>query len=108
MGDDVFQQYRRKVQSLIVRCKLLVACNPTNHAHILGWVAFDDDPLAFHFVWVKARYRRRMVATEMMRRARQMAQVIGDSPYTCHTRAVEKYELEEAWNVHYNPFLGPM
>jgi hypothetical protein len=107
MRDDVFQQYRRRVQSLIVRCRLLVACNPRNAAHILGWIAFSVEPFAIHFVWVKARYRRHGLGSDLNVLARVECDVNDSAPYTCHTRVVQKYELEEKWTVHYNPFLGP-
>lgn len=82
-----FEVMHEAIEGLIARgTKVVVACAKTDTTRILGWVAYErlHDGVACHYVYVKDPFRRRGLATELLKHA--TAQVDARHFYTFRTR----------------------
>jgi len=81
--------------------QMLVGSNPSNSDQIFGYVVFNRDNRALHFIYVKKNFRRAKIATRLMEAAFENF----DEPilYTTKTTAIVHYE--KRWNLEYGPHL---
>ena len=60
-------QHERVIRRLLSRSSVLVACDPTDEAEILGDLVFEPSVPAVHFAYVKPAFRRAGVATALVK-----------------------------------------
>jgi GNAT superfamily N-acetyltransferase len=67
------KQYEKMCRWLQTRGQALLAVNPEDTDHILGYVAYDDEqsPLCVHFVYVKKAFRRYGLASHLLSHIRR-------------------------------------
>lgn len=65
------KQYKKMCRWLETSGRAILAINPDDEEHILGYVAFDDQqPLCVHFAYVKDKFRRYGLCRALMARVR--------------------------------------
>ena len=100
----MFQEHRDFIEELIhEHATTLVAVNPCEDDHILGWACAEPALHVLHFAWTRHfpthMFRRQGIATALVRELGELRF------YTHHTPAVERCKLREAWHLRYNPML---
>lgn len=67
-GARFYDNHRKIVEELVARSFVLVACLAEVPDALLGWACAEKDCL--HYMYVKNKYRRKGVATEMLKSVR--------------------------------------
>lgn len=60
-----FAEMDKRVPDLLARSRVLVAANPADDDHIIGWVC--GSPPVVHYVYVRREYQNKRVATRLLR-----------------------------------------
>ncbi len=84
----------KRIDRLLFRSHVLVAFFPEVPDEVLGWSAIEGD--ALHYIYVKAAYRRRGIATGL---------VEGRAKWYTHATDREGRVFLERMSLKYNPFL---
>lgn len=58
------QRLRDRLSLLWLRAKFIVACDPENPSHLLGWICTEGSVI--HYVYVKSAYREQGLARTMI------------------------------------------
>lgn len=63
-----FSVYRDHIAGILERSKVTVACDPTDHNHVMGYIVHQtvDELFMLHWVYVKAPFRRLGVMKELI------------------------------------------
>ena len=94
LKDNYDEGMDRRIDRLLFRSHVLVAYFPEVPDEVLGWSAVEGD--ALHYVYVKAAYRRRGIATGL---------VEGRAKWYTHATDREGRVFLERMKLQYSPFL---
>jgi hypothetical protein len=87
-----FNEMNRRVEDLSSRGKVLVACNPVDDDHIVGWCCSDGGLL--HYVYVKTPMRGSGYALELIAKSGLNTKAIVCTHWTEHC---EKFARKHGW-----------
>lgn len=78
-GDRFYTGHRKVVDNIVKRGVVLAACLEEVPDAVLGWICVE--PNCIHYVYVKNKYRRKKVASELLRQATRL---MGELEYCSH------------------------
>lgn len=63
-----FKEMNARVERLLERSAVIVACNPVDSDHVLGWACASNEggQRVMHYVWVRDAFRRLGIARTML------------------------------------------
>ena len=102
MGDrEYLQQQKRLIEALVAPGRVVIAASPKGEPYY-GFICWQEDPRALHYIYVRNPWRQKGIATGMMKYAGFLdgEKTVG----TSWTRCCPHYRHK--WRLVYNPFLA--
>lgn len=98
-----YSNYKKIVESILGKSKIIVACNPDDAMQVYGYIIYEDLPknnLLIHYVYVKYTYRKFGISNCMLTQIKKSNNPILISHYNKMVPVVAK----EKFVVLYDPY----
>jgi ribosomal protein S18 acetylase RimI-like enzyme len=104
MSSHVWKKYHGLMEDLLRRAGVVVAANPEDEDHIVGYgiFTFHDVLPVLHWAYVKDKFRGRGIGRAIVREA---IPNFGNQPFAYTHSCLTLQRRAHKWQGHYDPFF---